>query len=155
MKEALVGVLGGIFWGLVCIISPNKRSSNVVMFRTAILMLGGCLALFGSKHESIKLEGSGALAVLIMAFVAGVGWRKFSRWEQDNPVTDILAKLWIIFQPILFVLIGTEIKVKCDTLYNCNSVACNDRSYYHVTGVLLLAQPPTQFTGSLPPPPTP
>ena len=90
---------------------PNKKSENVVFFRTAILLFGGFLALFGSKHEAIDLPGSGALAVLIMAFVAGVGWRKYSRWEQDNSVTDILGKAWMIFQPILFVLIGTEIRV--------------------------------------------
>ena len=74
-------------------------------------MFGGFLALFGSKHEAVDLPGSGALAVLVMAFVAGVGWRKYSRWEQDNSVTDILGKAWLIFQPILFVLIGTEIRV--------------------------------------------
>ena len=112
MKEALIGVLGGIFWGIVCIMVPNKKSQTVVPLRTAILILGGFIALFGSKHELVGLAGSGALAVLVMAFVAGVGWRRASHWEQDNAVTDILAKLWVIFQPILFVLIGTEIKVK-------------------------------------------
>ena len=112
IKEAVVGVLGGIFWGLLCIVVPNKSSANLVLFRTAILILGGFLALFGSSHDSIDLKGSGALAVLVMAFVAGVGWRKYSHWGQDNSVTDILAKSWMIFQPILFVLIGTEIQVK-------------------------------------------
>ena len=107
----MVGVVGGIFWGLLCVVVPNKMSENVVFFRTAILLLGGFLALFGSKHEAIDLKGSGALAVLVMAFVAGVGWRKSSRWEQDNAVTDILGKAWMIFQPILFVLIGTEVRV--------------------------------------------
>ena len=107
-----MGVLGGIFWGLLCIVVPNKSSANLVLFRTAILILGGFLALFGSSHDSIDLKGSGALAVLVMAFVAGVGWRKYSHWGQDNSVTDILAKSWMIFQPILFVLIGTEIQVK-------------------------------------------
>ena len=106
-----MGVLVGICWGLVCILIPNKSSSNVVMLRTTILLFGGFFALFGSKHESVDLAGSGALAVLIMAFVAGIGWRKYSNWETDNPVTEVLAKLWIIFQPILFALIGTEIKV--------------------------------------------
>ena len=112
IKEALVGILGGIFWGLLCIVTPNKSSNNVVLFRTAILIFGGFLALFGSKHPAVGLPGSGALAVLVMAFVAGVGWRKVSRWEQDNHVSNILGKSWMIFQPILFVLIGTEIQVK-------------------------------------------
>ena len=29
MKEALIGVLGGIFWGIVCIMVPNKKSQTV------------------------------------------------------------------------------------------------------------------------------
>ena len=111
IKEALAGIFGGIFWGLICIMVPNRNSKNVVYLRTAILLFGGFLALFGSEHESIDLKGSGALAVLVMAFVAGVGWRNCSQWEQDNDVTKILANAWMIFQPILFVLIGTEIQV--------------------------------------------
>ena len=103
--------MGGIFWGLLCIIAPNKHSKNVVLFRATILIFGGFLALFGSKHPAVGLPGSGALAVLVMAFVAGVGWRKYSKWDQDNYVSEILGKSWLIFQPILFVLIGTEIQV--------------------------------------------
>jgi len=45
-----------------------------------------------------------------MAFVAGVGWRK-QGWDENNPVSGMLAKFWIILQPILFGLIGTEIRV--------------------------------------------
>ena len=36
--------------------------------------------------------------------------RKFG-WTDDNTVTKTLANLWVIFQPILFGLIGTEIQV--------------------------------------------
>jgi hypothetical protein len=49
-------------------------------------------------------------AVLVMAFVAGLGWRK-QGWQNDNPVSGMLAKFWIILQPLLFGLIGTEIRV--------------------------------------------
>ncbi len=73
-----------------------------------MLFLGGLLAYFGSK--SVSLDGSGALAVLVMAFVAGIGWRR-SGWADDNPVTGVLSEMWMIFQPILFGLIGTEIQV--------------------------------------------
>ena len=93
--------MGGIFWGLLCIIAPNKHSKNVVLFRATILIFGGFLALFGSKHPAVGLPGSGALAVLVMAFVAGVGWRKYSKWDQDNYVSEILGESWLIFQPIL------------------------------------------------------
>ena len=49
-------------------------------------------------------------AVLVMAFVAGVGWRQ-QGWDENNPVSGMLANLWIILQPLLFGLIGTEIRV--------------------------------------------
>ena len=45
-----------------------------------------------------------------MAFTAGVGWRR-QGWDDDNPVADSLAKMWIVFQPLLFSLIGAEIQV--------------------------------------------
>ncbi len=45
-----------------------------------------------------------------MAFVAGLGWRK-QGWGDDNPVSEMLANFWIILQPLLFGLIGTEIRV--------------------------------------------
>jgi hypothetical protein len=45
-----------------------------------------------------------------MAFVAGLGWRK-QGWTEDNPVSKRLAQFWIVLQPLLFGLIGTEIRV--------------------------------------------
>merc|ERR1712004_925777 len=41
---------------------------------------------------------------------AGIGWRKRG-WSNDNAVTSMLSDLWVVFQPILFGLIGTEIRV--------------------------------------------
>ena len=46
-----------------------------------------------------------------MAFTAGVGWRK-QGWGYQNPVADYLANMWIVFQPLLFSLIGAEIQVR-------------------------------------------
>ena len=40
----------------------------------------------------------------------GMGWRN-QGWGDDNPVSNILAQMWIVFQPLLFGLIGTEIQV--------------------------------------------
>ena len=50
-------------------------------------------------------QGAGALAILVMAFTAGLGWRS-QGWGDDNPVSAHLASLWIVFQPLLFSLIG-------------------------------------------------
>ena len=46
----------------------------------------------------------------MMAFTAGVGWRR-QGWGDNNPVSESLAHMWIIFQPLLFSLIGAEIQV--------------------------------------------
>jgi len=77
--------------------------------RILVLVGGALLALFGS--DVVGLPGSGALAVLVMAFVAGMGWRR-QGWGDKNPVTDTLASSWIILQPLLFGLIGTEIQIQ-------------------------------------------
>ena len=44
------------------------------MFRSALLMGLSLLAIFGSKKAD--WSGSGPLAVLTLAFVAGLRWRK-------------------------------------------------------------------------------
>jgi len=99
--------------------------------RLFVLLGGSLLAMFGSSCQGVDLPGAGALvneqskqnlvensqdcltlqAVLVMSFVAGLGWRR-QGWEDDNPVSSNLATLWIILQPLLFGLIGTEIQVK-------------------------------------------
>lgn len=107
-KEALIGLLFGVFWALLATFFPGKDDAKMGRFRFLMLFLGGLVAYFGSK--SVHLDGSGALAVLVMAFVAGIGWRK-QGWTDDNFVTATLADFWVIFQPILFGLIGTEIQV--------------------------------------------
>ena len=109
--EVFVGVVWGIFWGGVATFLPPfpRDGTQPSTFMRLIVMIGGALiALFGS--EMVHVEGSGALAVLVMGFVAGIGWRS-QGWEDDNPVTDVLAKIWMVFQPLLFGLIGTEIQV--------------------------------------------
>ena len=108
-KEAVIGLLFGIAWGILVIGLPGKDDAKMGKFRFVLLSLGGLLAYFGSK--AVELDGSGALAVLVMAFVAGIGWRKMG-WTDDNIVNSTLADFWMIFQPILFGLIGTEIQVR-------------------------------------------
>ena len=60
------------------------------------------------KHLAFLSQGSGALAILVMAFTAGTAWRK-QGWGDSNPVTETLASLWVFFQPLLFSLIGAEV----------------------------------------------
>ena len=105
----MVGLCFGAFWGLLVVFLPAKDTANFHGLRFLFLFGGGLLALFG--FQKIDFPGSGALAVLVMAFVAGVGWRKQGWTDEDNTVAQTLAKMWVIFQPILFGLIGTEIQV--------------------------------------------
>jgi len=105
--EALVGVVFGLFWGVLAVFLPPSPNPSTIL-RLLVLVGGALLALFGS--DVVGLPGSGALAVLVMAFVSGVGWRR-QGWGDNNPVTQALAAAWVVLQPLLFGLIGTEIQV--------------------------------------------
>merc|ERR1719270_2223327 len=105
--EALAGIAFGLGWGaLVIILPPQPKPSTLLR----LLLLGGgaLVALFGC--DLVGLPGAGALAVLVMAFMAGLGWRR-QGWTDSNPVSLTLASLWFVFQSLLFSFIGTEIRV--------------------------------------------
>eukprot|EP00092_Neocalanus_flemingeri_P055621 GFUD01065785.1.p1 GENE.GFUD01065785.1~~GFUD01065785.1.p1 ORF type:complete len:608 (-),score=155.10 GFUD01065785.1:73-1896(-) len=106
--EILLGVSFGTMWGLLAQWVPNKQHRNVTFFRWFILFSGGLIALFGAHW--LKYDGAGGLATIIMAFVAGMQWRK-EGWGDHNPVTKFFTKMWIILEPLIFGLIGTEIQI--------------------------------------------
>merc|ERR1712179_351305 len=106
--EVLIGVGFGVFWGLLAQWIPNKEHRHVAFFRWLILFGGGLIALFGA--HLIHYDGAGGLATIIMAFVAGMEWRK-EGWGDHNPVTKTFKRMWIILEPVIFALIGTEIQV--------------------------------------------
>jgi len=106
--EVLLGVSFGTVWGLAAQWIPNKQHRNVTFFRWVILFSGGLVALFGAHW--LKYDGAGGLATIIMAFVAGMQWRK-EGWGDHNPVTKVFTKMWIILEPLIFGLIGTEIQI--------------------------------------------
>ena len=106
--EVLIGVGFGVFWGILAQWIPNKEHRHVAFFRWLILFGGGLIALFGA--HLIHYDGAGGLATIIMAFVAGMEWRK-EGWGDHNPVTKTFQRMWIILEPVIFALIGTEIQV--------------------------------------------
>ena len=106
--EVLLGVSFGTVWGLMAQWIPHKQHRNVTFFRWVILFSGGLVALFGAHW--LKYDGAGGLATIIMAFVAGMQWRK-EGWGDHNPVTKVFTKMWIILEPLIFGLIGTEIQI--------------------------------------------
>ena len=76
--------------------------------RWLILFGGGLIALYGA--HLIHYDGAGGLAAIILAFVATMEWRR-EGWGDHNPVSNTFTKMWIILEPVIFALIGTEIQV--------------------------------------------
>ncbi|XP_062598596.1 sodium/hydrogen exchanger 9B2-like [Saccostrea cucullata] len=108
--EAMLGVAYGVVLGLFLWIIPAKDSSNLIFYRAMLLFSGGMLATFGSVYAD--LSGAGPLGCLVLAFVCGIRWRKESTKEQYAVITDAVGLLWMIFQPLLFGLIGAAVRVE-------------------------------------------
>merc|ERR1711862_906743 len=106
--EVVMGVSFGVFWGFLAQWIPSKDHRHVAFFRWLILFGGGLIALFGA--HLIHYDGAGGLATIIMAFVASMQWRK-EGWGDHNPVSKTFQRMWIILQPVIFALIGTEIQI--------------------------------------------
>ncbi|GFR84750.1 mitochondrial sodium/hydrogen exchanger 9B2-like [Elysia marginata] len=107
--EAIVGVAVGIVGGLIIWYIPQKTSKYLLLFRSSLLLCLGLLAIFGS--QKIHWAGAGPLAALTLPFVAALRWRSQLGEGVKNPVQDVVGILWMIFQPLLFGLIGAEVKI--------------------------------------------
>ncbi|XP_012275052.1 sodium/hydrogen exchanger 9B2 isoform X3 [Orussus abietinus] len=107
---AIIGGLGfGVAWGWLAKYVPEQGDPFMVPLRVLMLLGGGMLAVFGS--EAIELGGAGPLAVVAAAFVSCYFWQK-QGWEvDDNPVATSFEIFWMIFEPILFAVTGTQIKI--------------------------------------------
>ena len=79
------------------------------MFRFGLLVCTGVLCIFGSKV--IKLAGAGALGALIVPMVAAGGWRRQGLTESVENISKSLKCCWIVFQPLLFGLIGAAVDI--------------------------------------------
>ena len=113
--------------------------SSRYLRRWCVVFGGGLIACYGS--HLVHYDGAGSLAAIILAFVAMVQWRRClfiflsfllhacttevwyrEGWTDHNPVSNAFGKMWIILEPILFALIGSEVQVNprsdlrtCDT----------------------------------------
>ena len=84
-RTALQGpleVVAGLGYGLLLgttatFLPPAAGGEPSAAQRLAVVVGGGLLALFGLPH--LELPGAGPLAVLVMAFVVGLGWRRQGR----------------------------------------------------------------------------
>ncbi|XP_076457027.1 sodium/hydrogen exchanger 9B2-like [Babylonia areolata] len=107
--EAVVGIIIGIVAGIILWYIPQKKSKNLVLFRSAMLVGFALLFIFGSTK--VEWSGSGPLAALTVAFVAALRWRKDYKEGEVNPVENVMAVLWMIFEPLLFGLIAAAVEI--------------------------------------------
>ncbi|XP_010588780.1 sodium/hydrogen exchanger 9B2 [Loxodonta africana] len=102
--EVVIGVAAGSFLGFFIQYFPSSDQGNLT-WKRAFLVLGfSVLAVFSSVY--FGFPGSGGLCTLVMAFLAGIGWR-----SKKAEVQKIIAVAWDIFQPLLFGLIGAEVSI--------------------------------------------
>ncbi|XP_041363760.1 sodium/hydrogen exchanger 9B2-like isoform X2 [Gigantopelta aegis] len=107
--EAIVGVIYGILMGIVLWYVPHKSSKHLVLFRSTLLLGLGLLAIFLSIY--LEWSGAGPLGCLSLAFVAALKWRKEVHPDDKNPIENVVGVLWMIFQPLLFGLIGAAVNI--------------------------------------------
>ncbi|KAK3091769.1 hypothetical protein FSP39_022505 [Pinctada imbricata] len=108
--EALLGVTYGIVFGMFLWYFPNVKSNNLVFYRSLLLFAGGLMATFGST--AVHLSGAGPLGCLTVAFVAAYKWRKQRKEGEPDAMAEVVAILWMLFQPLLFALIGSAVDIE-------------------------------------------
>ncbi|CAL8072025.1 unnamed protein product [Orchesella dallaii] len=108
--ELVLGITFGVLWGLglgIFLSQPEDANKDATLFRIVFLLFGGCLSVFGFQY--VNFAGSGALGCLTAAFVASILWRRKGILSDNDNLNWGFQKLWFVFQPLLFGLIGCEI----------------------------------------------
>lgn len=106
--EVAIGIAVGFGWGFIAACFPHRNEEHLVFKRSFMVGGGGLVSVLGSNM--IGYSGSGPLATIILSFLASLCW-KWQGWSNTyNPVAEVYSTVWIFLQPLLFGLIGTEIK---------------------------------------------
>ncbi|KAK6759684.1 hypothetical protein RB195_021326 [Necator americanus] len=109
--EVFCGVFFGSVMGFLLHFIPRKDVQNLHLVRLALLFTFSLAFLLGTTK--LRVDGAGAIGVLVAAFVAGHAWKK----EGELPEEDYLAIMWHhFFQPLLFGLIGLELSFEMISL---------------------------------------
>jgi len=103
--EIVIGLVSGLLFGTMLWYFPNKKAPGVTGIRTVLLLALAPMLMFGSNL--IGFGGAGALGVLTMAATACMGWGD----KAKEPIDGVCGILWDVFQPLLFGLIGAEVKI--------------------------------------------
>ncbi|GFY60752.1 hypothetical protein TNIN_92691 [Trichonephila inaurata madagascariensis] len=104
---ALGSVFGVLFWHFP---SPKMRMNKLVYYNVLLLGFSSTAILFFSVR--FRLPGAGPLGSIILAFVAGIRWRRNEKHFYN--VQYVIKIIWYVMEPFLFSLIGAEVTV--DTL---------------------------------------
>ncbi|XP_037530862.1 sodium/hydrogen exchanger 9B2 [Nematolebias whitei] len=104
VMEVAGGMVAGILLGLLIQYFPSVDQKHVVMKRSFLVLGLSVFAVFGSSVAGFP--GSGGLCTLVLAFLAGLGWR-----SEKAHVEEVVGWVWDVFQPLLFGLIGAEIRL--------------------------------------------
>ncbi|XP_065344497.1 sodium/hydrogen exchanger 9B2-like isoform X2 [Cloeon dipterum] len=105
--SVLLGVAYGLVWGNMTRFVPKQHDPYAVHLRVLLLFFGGLMAVLGS--EKIGYEGAGPLGVILASYICGCIWME-QGWEvEENPVAISFEVFWLIFEPILFGMTGTQI----------------------------------------------
>ncbi|KAK7929220.1 hypothetical protein WMY93_005615 [Mugilogobius chulae] len=102
--EVAGGTVAGILLGFLVQYFPSVDQKHVVMKRSFLVLGLSIFSVFGSAVAGFP--GSGGLCTLVLAFLAGIGWG-----AGKAHVENVVSWVWEVFQPLLFGLIGAEIRV--------------------------------------------
>uniref|UniRef100_A0A3B5AWD1 Mitochondrial sodium/hydrogen exchanger 9B2-like n=1 Tax=Stegastes partitus TaxID=144197 RepID=A0A3B5AWD1_9TELE len=98
------GMVAGILLGFLIQYFPSVDQKYIVMKRSFLVLGLSVFAVFGSGVAGFP--GSGGLCTLVLAFLAGYGWG-----TEKARVEEVVGWAWDVFQPLLFGLIGAEIRI--------------------------------------------
>ncbi|XP_051801515.1 LOW QUALITY PROTEIN: sodium/hydrogen exchanger 9B2 [Acanthochromis polyacanthus] len=102
--EVLGGMVVGILLGFLIQYFPSVDQKYIVMKRSFLVLGLSVFAVLGSGVAGFP--GSGGLCTLVLAFLAGYGWG-----TDKVRVEEVVGWAWEVFEPLLFGLIGAEIRV--------------------------------------------
>uniref|UniRef100_A0A3Q3N259 Cation/H+ exchanger transmembrane domain-containing protein n=1 Tax=Labrus bergylta TaxID=56723 RepID=A0A3Q3N259_9LABR len=104
VMEVAGGMVAGIILGFLIQYFPSVDQKHLVMKRSFLVLGLSVFAVFGSAV--VGFPGSGGLCTLVLAFLAGLGWG-----GGKARVEEVVGWAWDVFQPLLFGLIGAEIRL--------------------------------------------
>lgn len=108
--EVVGGVLAGGIMGILLHFFPSTDQSDVMLLRSFLLLGLSVFSVFAA--HAAGLGGAGGLCTLVLAFISGLSWA-----EQKVPVAAVVSRFWDVCQPLLFGLIGAEIKISSLSIY--------------------------------------